>query len=122
MILLIFQKFIVDGEDLGRCRCRQNGQFVVESTFSQTPTKPPLEILGWSGPMFSGLKAILFSLESSCQDIFSISDILEGAAAAAENAALETKQENIDMKGDAGAHVVGITSRAVFQAFKITQK
>eukprot|EP00090_Calanus_glacialis_P010791 TRINITY_DN19263_c0_g1_i1.p1 TRINITY_DN19263_c0_g1~~TRINITY_DN19263_c0_g1_i1.p1 ORF type:complete len:217 (-),score=44.37 TRINITY_DN19263_c0_g1_i1:66-716(-) len=81
-----------------------------------------VETLGWSGPMFSGLKAIMLSIESSCQDIFSISDILEDAAAAAENAALETKQDNIDVKVDAGAHVVGITSRAVYQAFKITQK
>jgi hypothetical protein len=81
-----------------------------------------VETLGWSGPMFSGLKAILFSLESSCQDIFSVSDILEDAAAAGENAALETKQHNIDMKVDAGAHVVGITSRAVYQACKITLK
>jgi len=80
------------------------------------------EKVGWYGPMFSGLKAVLLSIERSCQKRCNISDTLEHAANAAETTAIETKMGDIDMKVDAGAHVVGITARAVYQAFKITQR
>ena len=76
--------------------------------------------LGWSGQMLEGLKAISISVKSSYQKKLSMCNLLELAAAAAENAALETRKDDVLDKGDAGAHVVGITARAVFQAYNIT--
>ena len=80
-----------------------------------------VEKLGWSDPMYYGLKAVQVSIQNSCQRQLDPSEILEHAADSAENAALQSLNDDKNMKVDAGAHVVGITARAVYQAYKISQ-
>ena len=80
------------------------------------------EILGWSHPMFCGLEAVQLSLKSSCHKKLYVSEILQLAASSAENAALDSTDVDRNKKVDAGAHAVGITARALYQAFKISSR
>jgi len=79
-----------------------------------------VKTLGWSGPILEVLEAICITYEGCSKEASCTSDVLELVASAAENAALRTKKVDPE-KADAGAHVIGITARAIFQAYKITQ-
>eukprot|EP00088_Acartia_fossae_P035868 TRINITY_DN36991_c0_g1_i4.p1 TRINITY_DN36991_c0_g1~~TRINITY_DN36991_c0_g1_i4.p1 ORF type:complete len:219 (+),score=17.30 TRINITY_DN36991_c0_g1_i4:24-659(+) len=76
--------------------------------------------LGWQDQMLThGLEPFIKSFSKQHSDGCDLLKCLEEGASAAEQAALTTKINAGDL-GDAGAHAVGVFTRALFQAFRIT--
>jgi len=74
--------------------------------------------VGSDQPVFKALRTVLCDAEVSLINNRDAFEILGNIANAAENAALETSELSEDQEIDAGAHVVGITGRAIYQAYR----